>query len=226
VTALHPPVEPKLGSQRFVLHDVNWRIYRALADALGDRPIRLAYDRGSLEVRTLSFGHEWWKRRFGLLIDSVAVELGMDIQGGGSTTFQREDVDRGIEADECYYVANELKIRGKKEIDLSRDPPPDLAIEIEITHSALNRMGIYATFGVPELWRFDGTALHVFQLSGSREYEACDRSLCFPTLPTGEVVAFIDQTSQMSESAFVRALRDWIRKRVPSNQKNGSGTDA
>jgi Uma2 family endonuclease len=210
--------------QRLRLDDVSWQTYEKLLDALGDRPLRLTYDRGSLEIMILSWGHEWWKRRFGLVIDLLGAELGLDIQGGGSTTFKRADLERGLEPDECYYVLHEAAIRGKTEIDLSTDPPPDLAVEIDITRSSLDRMSIYAALGVPELWRFDGDVLQLYHLVEGH-YELAGHSLSFPSVPMDALVDFLRGSPGMSESALIRSFRTWIPAHVslgPEQESTGA----
>src|SRR5437870_8588224 len=111
-----------------------------------------------------TFNHERCKRKVGRVIETLAEETNRPIVSGGSTTFRREDLERGLEPDDCFYLANVAAILGKEEIDLRFDPPPDLALEIEISRSSLDRMSIYAALGVPELWRFNGQHLQVFIL--------------------------------------------------------------
>ena len=117
--------------------------------------------------------HERYNCLFRRMIETLTEELAIPIKGAGSTTFKREDLERGLEPDSCFYLANERRIRGKRELDLTIDPPPDLAIEIDITSSSLDRQGIYAALGVPEIWRFDGESLRVYQLQPDGTYPQC-----------------------------------------------------
>jgi Uma2 family endonuclease len=117
------------------------------------------------------------------------------------------------EADECYYVRNEALVRGKDEIDLQTTPPPDLAVEIEITSRWIDRRGIYADLGVPEIWSHDGKALRVYRLQKNGEYEIASASAAFPMLPMVELSRFLDQRSSLDETSLVRAFRDWVRER-------------
>ncbi len=94
------------------------------------------------------------KSNFGNFIIALAEELGIEVRSAGSTTLKRKISKRGIEPDNCYYIQNELAIRGKQTLDLENDPPPDLAIEIDITSSSVNKLGIYSALGVTELWRY------------------------------------------------------------------------
>ena len=151
---------PVSSEQRLVLEDVSWRTYERLLRIFDERPaIRLTYDRGCLEIMTISHEHESYGRFLGRLVVTLTEELGLLLKEGGSTTFRRRHKQRGLEPDNCYWIESEPQVRGKLEIDLTIDPPPDLAIEIDVTHGSLDRLAIYATLGVPEVWRFDGQTL-------------------------------------------------------------------
>lgn len=214
-------VEPPLRSallppqlQQFVFWTADWSFYDRMLSAVNDRHIRMTYDRGRLELMAPSLNHEWWSRRLDALIRALAEETGVDFLGGGMTTFRREDLDRGLEPDQCYFIANAERVRGRRTIDLSIDPPPDLAIEIDISSSSLDRMGIYAALGVPEVWRCDGVTFQVRQLSaqpGVREYFLAPRSSWFPAMPADRVSSFLIETQDELDIAFVRSARAWAR---------------
>ena len=108
-----------------------------------------------------SFEHDAAGEMLALFIRTLAQEVKLPIKGAGSTTFRRQDLERGLEPDRCFYIRDEARIRGIRQLDLRRDPPPDLAIEVEISHRLLNRVGIYAALGVAELWRYDGKRLQI-----------------------------------------------------------------
>jgi Uma2 family endonuclease len=200
--------------QRFVLPNLSWAEYRAFANTIGERRIRLTYDRGKLEFMTLSHGHERLSNLLGRLIEIVTEELNRPIQSGGSTTVGREDLDRAIEPDQCYYLDNEPLVRDKDEIDLATDPPPDLVVEIGISRSSLNRMGIYAAFGVPEVWRLDGERLSVYQLADAGTYHETGHSRHFPHLPIAGIADFLRRRTTMDETNLVRAFRHWVRDQI------------
>jgi Uma2 family endonuclease len=201
--------------QRFLLHNIDWRGYEAMLRIIGDRPIRLTYDRGNLELMSPSRKHEKSKRLHGILIQAIAEELEIPCTGEASTTWRREDLDRGLEPDECFYFYDHAEqLADKEEIDLSTDPPPDLAIEIDITRSSLDRQGIYAALGVPELWRFDGESLRVFRLRDDGTYEPCTNSPMFPFLPLEDVVRLLKQGATMDQSRWGRMVREWVRNEL------------
>jgi Uma2 family endonuclease len=201
--------------QRLRLCCIPWEAYVAFTEMLGDRPIRVTYDRGEMEVMSPSNRHENRKRLLGRLIEELTMELDIDIASGGSTTFCREDLERGLEPDECYWIEHEPIVRGREDIDLEKDPPPDLALEIEISRSALDRMSIYAALGVPEVWRWDGKKLTVHVRTTRGTYRKSDRSKAFPFLPVTEFVGFLERTN-LSETQLLRSFRAWVRKQKKS----------
>jgi len=207
------------NQQRFMLRNLDWSRYRAIADSLGEQHLRLAYDRGRLELMTLSLEHENWKGLLRRFVEVLTEELDMSCQSGGSTTFDREDVDRGIEPDECYYITNEPAVRGKNRIDLSVDPPPDLAFEIEVSRSAIDRLGIYAAIGVPEVWRFDGETLRVLRLSDDGAYAEVNRSAYFPQLTISALLHFLQRRGKVDETTLVRSFRHWVREQIARGWK-------
>jgi Uma2 family endonuclease len=223
-TAVEPRSKTHTPESRFVIHDLGWQGYETLLKLIGDRPIRLTYDRGSVEFMTLSQDHEQFGLLLGRIIETVTEELDLPCIGVGSTTWRREDVDRGLEADRCYYLANAERICGKT-IDLSVDPPPDLAVEVEISRSALDRMGIYAALRVPEVWRYDGKTLWVGRLQEDQTYAPSTVSLSFPFLPLDEIVRFVQQGESMDHTAWGRQFRAWARNELVPRLGRGQGND-
>jgi Uma2 family endonuclease len=171
----------------------------------------VTYDRGNLELMSPSYRHERYKRLIGRFIDILAEEYNIPIIGGGSTTFKRQDLERGLEPDECYYIQNAFAVLGKQEIDLNSDPPPDLAIEIDISSSSINRMSIYAELGVSEIWRYDGTTLKVYRLSPSSEYVEVNQSPTFSSLPLLELNQFLQPSEMSDDTKLFRSFRTWVR---------------
>src|SRR5688572_26565724 len=138
-TVSSPParVEPR---NHFVLHGVSWQLYEMLLNEIGDQHIYITYDEGSLELMSPSPTHERWKKVIGAMIELMAIEMGRPCEMLGSTTFRRQDLEKGLEPDECYYFENAERVRGKSEIDLRRDPPPDLVVEMDVTHRSIDRI--------------------------------------------------------------------------------------
>src|SRR5205823_4918905 len=125
---------------------------------------------------------------------------------------------RGLESDECYWIENEAKVRNLKKFDLRRDPPPDLVLEIDVTHSSLNRLAIYAALCVPEVWRWDEEKLEVHVLNTERQYEIRHQSLAFQSFRPAELLRFLKMGETIGETQMLRAFREWIRQRKRARQ--------
>jgi Uma2 family endonuclease len=202
------------AEQRTVLYNISWQTFEALLQDTGeDRGSRFAYDCGTLEIMTPLFEHENPKSNFGNFIVALAEELGLEIKSAGSTTLKRKIVKRGIEPDNCYYIQNEPAVRGRQELDLETAPPPDLAIEIDITSSSVNKFGIYSALSVPELWRYNGRVLKFYQLVEG-EYVECEFSIAFPLISVTDMSRFIEQSKTSGEIALLKSFRAWVREKI------------
>lgn len=196
--------------QHIVLDGVSWETYEQILRDLQDRPIRVTYDRGSLEMMAPLPYHERWKSRYGRLIEAMCEELDLEVDALGSSTFRREDIEKGLEPDECYYVQHADAVRDKDEIDLSVDPPPDLVVEIDITRPSIPKQPIYASLGVPEIWRFDGKTFAVLRLRKGK-YHPAKSSGVFPFLPMDEFQQFVLRVAVERQSKVLREFRAWVK---------------
>ncbi len=202
------------AEQRTVLRNISWETFEALLRETGeDRGSRFAYDCGTLEIMTPLYEHENLKIQFDRFIVALAEELEIEIKSAGSTTLKRRIKNRGIEPDNCYYIQNEIAVRGRQELDLETDPPPDLAIEIDITSSSVNKFGIYSALGVPELWTYNGRVLKFYQLTEG-QYVGCDLSIAFPLVSVNEMSRFIEQSKTTGEIALLKSFRAWVRDKI------------
>ena len=209
-----------------LMHAVPWETYELILHALEGCHYRITYDDGDLEIMTLSHEHENWDRLIDRLIGALTLELDIDIHSGGSTTMRKALKKKGLEADDSYWIQHERQMRGKRTFNIKTDPPPDLAVEIDITRSSLNRMGVYAALRVPEVWVFDGKTLSVFILGANKEYKESETSLAFPWLPMKQVERFLLQSGTMSETRLLREFSQWVRDAVRPlvrGKKNGNG---
>jgi Uma2 family endonuclease len=172
---------PPAGCVR--LSAIDWRTYSRLLRDLAERTrVRLTYDRGELEIMSPLLEHDddcWF---LGDLVFVLTEEFKLPLKRGGSTTLRRRLRRRGIEADACFWIANALRMAGRRRLNLRRDPPPDLAIEVDVTHSTLDRLGIYAALGVPEIWRLSGDELTFYVPGPDGTYTAVAKSLSFPLI--------------------------------------------
>ena len=119
--------------QKLILDNVSWDEYTRFLRSFEGHHLRLTYDRGRLEIMTLSHQHEGLGWFLDKMVFVLTEELNLPIKGGGSTTFRKKKKHKGLEADNCYWIAHEADVRGKTVIKLSIDPPPDLAIEVDIS---------------------------------------------------------------------------------------------
>ncbi len=196
---------------RVVLHDVSWSLYeQILAEHDEKSSPRFTYDRGELEIFVLSYEHEGLNRLINDLVAVLGLEWNVEYCNAGSTTFKREDLERGFEPDSCFYVQRAAQIAGKKRLDLTIDPPPDLVVEIDVTHSSLDKLALFAAVGVPEVWRYDGQRLRVLGLAGER-YVELERSRALPLLRSAHLVELLEASQQMPRTAWLRRVRTWAQ---------------
>jgi Uma2 family endonuclease len=201
---------------KIVLHNISWGTYERLLEELAacGAP-RLTYDRGELEIISPTAEHEKLNRTIDRLVSFVAFEMGVEVSSLGSTTFRLEDLEQGFEPDSCFYVQNEPLIRGKDRLDLTVDPPPDLVIEIDITSSSINKRMIFARFGVPEVWRYDGRQLEIFKLIGGA-YVKTEASSVLSFFTAEVVTRFLAESRLLSSLEWMKQVRDWARAQKAS----------
>ncbi len=197
--------------QRVLLQNVTWQELETILEELGEhRAARIAYERGMLEIMTPLPEHEFGKEIIGDLVKALLEELDTEFISLGSTTFKNQTMAQGIEPDQCFYIQNERKIRGKKRLDLTIDPPPDLALEIDIT--SRTHPNIYQALQVPELWRFDQGKLQINLLQDGVYVESTG-SQNFPNLPLVDVIPqYLEQSKTAGRNATLRAFRQWVKE--------------
>ena len=156
------------GEKRVSLYNFTWTNYQKILAALPQtRAAHLTYDCGTLEISMPLEDHEQASEWIGLLIRILVVEMGLKLKSMRSTTLDREDLDRGAEPDNAYYIQHQPQVAGRT-VDLTTDPPPDLVVEVDITHTDIDKNRLYASLGVPEFWRFNGQIWRIYQLQGSK----------------------------------------------------------
>lgn len=199
--------------QRLVVRDVSWQEFEAILEELGDRrAARIAYSQGILEIRMPSPEHEVDKELIGDMVKILLEELNIDCECFGSTTFKSQVMEGGIEPDQCFYIQHHERMRGRRRVDLRVDPPPDLAIEVDVTSKT--QLNAYAALGVVELWRFENSRLQISVLE-SGQYQPSQTSPTFPNLPIVELISdFVAQSLTAGRSPTLRALRSRIRPGV------------
>jgi len=201
------------GENRVALRGISWLSYQQILHALPDsRAARLTYDRGILEITMPLETHEFSRCLIGVFIRILVMEMGMKIKTMGSTTMDREDLQRGAEPDCAYYIQTQPQVAGKI-VDFSQDPPPDLVVEVDITHSDIDKNRLYASLGVPEFWRYNGQELKIYTLQESEQgsqYIEYDRSPTFPWMQKEYLYNFLEEAQQDEIAAEVK-FRDFAK---------------
>lgn len=206
-----PTVAP-VNADRILLNDVSWETYEKLREILGDySSLRLTYYQGLLELMTPLPEHETYSWTIGRLVTILSEELNLEIRGLKSTTWRSQTQQVGKEADECFYIQNEPLVRNKLKLDLQVDPPPDLVIELDLTHSAINKFLIYAGLKVSEIWCYQEGKLLIYLLTATG-FQESETSLAFQSFPVKELVQFMQLDPNMGENARMREFRKWVRR--------------
>ncbi len=198
------------AEQRVVLENIRWSTYEAILGDVDNRHGRITYDRGVLEIMSPSKLHEKITEVIGRLILTFTEELKIDVESVGSTTFKRRDLERGFEADKCFYIQHARQVRVQDEIDLAVDPPPDLVIEVDVSRTSMGKLTVFGAMEIPEVWRYDGQNLQIFSLRNG-EYVETDESTVLPSFPASRMTEILDQRSTSSENELIRGFREWLR---------------
>ena len=203
-----------LPGQSVLLKNISWSKFEEIILELGEhRASILAYDQGILEIMVPLPEHEYFKDAIGDLVKDLAEELAIEYECFGSTTWRRQERMGGAEPDNCFYIQNLPAIRGRLDIDLNSDPPPDLVLEIDITSKSLDRLPIYARLGVPEVWRYENTQLWLYQLVNEM-YVETQASLAFSEFPVKSIPDFIRQNLASGRNALRQSFRLWVRQQI------------
>jgi Uma2 family endonuclease len=200
--------------QRVTLQDVDWSEFEAILEEIGEhRGLRIAYFEGLLELRMPLPEHEQAKGVIADLLKVLLDEMDQDWESLGSSTFKSKAMKAGIEPDDCFYIKNHALMIGKKRLDLTVDPPPELALEIDLTSKT--QVSAYEALRVPEIWRYDSGRLQIYILQPDGNYRESESSLSFPNFP---IIEGISQFVALSQTAGTRpalkAFRQWIRERL------------
>lgn len=199
-----------------VMENISWETYRRLREESEGQHLKMTFDRGRLEIMPPRPMHSLATRFLDITITTLCRELGIRLSGYRDTTWQREIADRGLEADECYYIQNAALADARgPDIDLERDPPPDLAVETDVTHSSVDKEAVYAAIGVPELWRWDNGRIRIRLLSSEGVYEDAQRSRALPMFPPEIAERFVRLRISGGETPASEAFTAWVRQTFP-----------
>lgn len=207
---LESPPKP-IGEKRITFSNLDWHSFKQIQQLLTERThARFTYDNGVLEITTPLEGHERFARLIELFIRILVVELGMKIKTMGSTTLDREDLLKSAEPDNGYYIQNYALV-ADHEIDLEHDPAPDLVVEVDITHTDINKNQLYASMGIPEFWRFNGQKWSILCLVNDTYVER-DRSPTFPLVEKTDLYRFLEAALLDEVNAEI-SFRQWVRQK-------------
>jgi Uma2 family endonuclease len=198
------------------LQNVDWDEYEHLLTQMDSHPgHRLSYDCGRLIIVSPSSEHEQYKEFAHILIFILSEEMELVIETAGATTFKSKLLKKGLEPDTCVYVQNAAHVIGKRGIKLGVDPPPDVAVEVDMSNDSIDKLPIYASMGVPEIWRYDGKAAHFYKLAGE-SYEVMPESIAFPGFTAQDFAHYLERSIIEGQTAAAKAFRRMLRSRASS----------
>jgi Uma2 family endonuclease len=198
-----------------VLHGVPWADYETMLRIIGNRPIRINYDRGEMEIVSPLQRHGNESFLLGWMVGVLVEELDVPCEPADPVTYRRPDLEKGVEPDKGFHFRDHAAwVRGKRDLDLTVDPPPDLVVESDLTSSSVPRLPIFAALGIPEVWRLDDDELHFLHLQPDGTYQPRDRSLAFPDLLLADAARFLEQGRDVDKTSWIRAFRAWVREAV------------
>lgn len=197
-----------------ILDGISWAEYSRIGSELDERSgLRITYDRGRLEIVTTSPAHEKWKEFVQNLVSRYCEEAGLHMESYGGMTHESPRLERAVEPDTCFYIGNANRVIGNEEIDIERDPPPDVVVEVDKAGQSLRKLSIYAAFGVPEVWRVDvrRESIEMLGLDTHGAYVEIPRSRCLPLLTGDVLIRFIRASRISGQIPTLVAFRDWVR---------------
>ncbi len=199
---------PPLASEGalILLDQVSWQTYCDLRAAPENRHVRMTFDQGRLFLMSPSRAHERIAELIGQLVIIWTEIYNIPRLSGGSPTMKSELLKRGLEPDKCYYIQHEASARLSDHYDAQTDPPPDLAIEVDVTSLSTVRMPVYANLAVPEIWRWYGDQIEVYHLVAGR-YQLSNQSICLPGFPFEKALAVLYNRCDSDETSLMVAFR-------------------
>ncbi len=207
-----------LAETRTMLNNISWQTFKTMLDEMGgERSSRLAYDNQIVEIMTPLMAHENSNRLIESFILVLCEEFGQETKSTGSLTLTRDDLEKGGEPDSSFYIQNEYLVRDKENIDLQKDPPPDLVLEVEYSRPKIDKLSLYAAMGIPEFWRYNGTVLRIYRLSNN-QYSEVELSPTFAPVQVKDIPQFIHESRKIGQLAAKNAFRVWVRQQISDSQ--------
>ncbi len=199
-------------NQRLILQGISWEFYEQLLDEFkGSNALHFAYDNGILEVEVPLFKHERPTEILRDLITNICIEKEIDLLNAGKTTFRQRVKTKGVEPDSCFYIQHESKVRGLLDLDLSKNPPPDLVIEVDVTSPSLDKLPIYAALGVPEVWLYKSEKIEFLKLVGGK-YQKVRNSVALAMLSNDKATEFLQKGLRDNFLKWIKEVRNWANE--------------
>ena len=206
------PATSAPAQEMIALDNVSWELYDMLLDETSEQHVRITYDNGRMVIMSPLPIHDLVKGFLGRLIEMATLEWNIPLRSYGSTTWKRQDLAKGLEADESYFIQHEQAAQGLKyDWDSAKMPPPDLVVEVDLRHIPIERSKIYAALGVPEIWRFDGEKVEFLLLNASGQYETISHSHALARISSADVNDFLHLLGTVDDTRLMRQIRDWLR---------------
>lgn len=200
-----------LPASTLTIYDVSWEVYEALMDEMIDeRGRRISYSEGVLQIMSLSARHESYATLIARFVDRISLIFGIKILFYGGATMRKKKKQKGNEPDGSFYIQSADLLPNKLEIDFEHDPPPDIAIEVDVHHASGGKLPIYAALGVPEVWLYDETKLTIFQLKGGG-YAKAETSRALPILTAAKLTEFLNRSRDEDQYEVLLAFEKWLK---------------
>ena len=202
----------QLPADSFLIREnVSWEEYEDLLEQVGEATwLRIAYDDGTLEIMTVGPKHEKFATLIEGLVGVIRLRLRMNIVFFGSSTMRKEKKRKGIEPDACFYVQTAEALGNRMDLDFEKDPPPDVAVEVDVTRHSISKFGISAGLGVPEVWIYDLKELRIYLLEQDK-YVPATESRALPMLSGPILTKFLSQLREAGELQAILAFDDWLQ---------------
>jgi Uma2 family endonuclease len=192
-------------------HDVGWEEYEDLLEQVGEASgLRISFNEGRLTVKTLSTEHEKYARFLEKLLTVLSLRRRINILSFGGATMKKSKRRKGLEPDACFYVQTADLLGKRIQLDFEVDPPPDIAVEIDVHHDSLSKFAIYAALGVPEIWRYDGQQLTIYLLQEDT-YVTSAQSQALPLLTSQILTEFLTRLRDEGEFQTLLAFDEWLQ---------------
>jgi Uma2 family endonuclease len=191
--------------------NTTWNDYETLINEVGEAShLRISYTEGNLKIMTLSTLHENYSALIQDIVRTISLRKRIKVLCYKSATMKVTKELKGVEPDGCFYVQSADKLPNKLRIDFSQDPMPDIILEIDIYHDSKSKFDIYATFGVKEIWRYDGKKFEIHELKKSGEYKEIKQSKSLPILTVKILTDFLSQSIEKDQYEILLDFEEWL----------------